>query len=139
MNSGQVAIAVVVLILLIVLVYWYLCSNSEHMGDPFYLDMMAMKNPDPMYFKYLGWERDITGMSGRDYYLENQRNAGNLAGPYYFEGDAGFVDHTDYLNMPEEYRPVVHTSMTQPVMKSETNSAKEEVKASEHLVNTGCY
>jgi hypothetical protein len=66
---------------------------------------MAMKNSDPMYFKYSSWERDIDGNSPRDYYLENQMNYLNGVAPGYFVGDQLYVDHTDFLNMPKWYRP----------------------------------
>jgi len=94
--------ATIVIILLLAL-YWY--STSSEGFEPIYLDEMAMKYSDPMFFKYSSWERDVDGMSPRDYYLENQMNYGNQIAPGYFKGNRLFTDKTDYLNMPPQYRP----------------------------------
>jgi hypothetical protein len=95
-------IVVLVCVLLLVLYFWH---TSENFSEVFYLDQMAMKYSDPMYFKYSSWERDVDGMSPRDYYLENQTNYLNQIAPGYFEKDGLYVDHTDYLNMPPQNRP----------------------------------
>lgn len=95
-------LAIVILILLLLAIFWH---ASEGFTNVVYLDQMAMKYSDPMYFKYSSWERDIDGMSPRDYYLENQMNYQNEISPGYFVGDQLYVDHTDYLNMPPWYRP----------------------------------
>jgi hypothetical protein len=84
--------------------------SREHMGEVFYLDQMTMKHPDPALFHYTGRERDVAGMDGHDYYLENDMNARNLVAPYYFESDSAYVDHTDYLDMPMRYRPKIPTA-----------------------------
>lgn len=95
-----------IVVVVLLLYFFYVYSQSEHLTQPvFYDDMMAMKYPDPIWLHYAGDERDVDGMSSRDYYLENNTLAGNWAAPFYFEGAAGWRDHTDYLNMPSEYRP----------------------------------
>jgi len=98
-----VAAAVVILLLIIVLYN----KNKEHLGKPYFLDQMAMAYSDPTWFNYLGYERDISGMSSRDYYLENQMNSTSRVAPQYFKNNAQFVDHTNYMDMPIKYRPGV--------------------------------
>jgi hypothetical protein len=96
---------IVSIVVLLLIVIWYWGYGAENFSEIYYLDQMAMKNSDPMYFKYSSWERDVDGMSPRDYYLENQANYTNQFAPGYFVGDQLYVDHTDYLNMPPKYRP----------------------------------
>lgn len=137
---GMITLVITVIIVVILIIIAVVASRyQENLSQPFYLDQMAMKHPDPTWFKYLGWERDVQGMSGRDYYLENQTNAYNLAAPYYYEGDKAYYDHTDYLDMPERNRPLVHGSMTKPVMKSEAAGNVEEAKSSEIVKKEGFY
>ncbi|MEM3122377.1 MAG: hypothetical protein QXH60_02970 [Candidatus Pacearchaeota archaeon] len=68
---------------------------------------MAMIHPDSTYFKWLGRERDVLGMSGRDYYLENETYALSGVSPWLFRGDEMFKDQTCGLGMPYPYRPMV--------------------------------
>ena len=103
MDTKQIICATVVVLLLVLLVYYYYYHSEGF--NPVYLDEMAMKYSDPMFFKYSSWERDVDGMSPRDYYLENQMNYGNQIAPGYFKGNRLFTDKTDYLNMPPQYRP----------------------------------
>jgi len=95
-----------ILLVLVLLLLFFIGGGGmrERMSD-WYLDQMAMRYPDPTTFIYTGDERDVAGMSGRDYYLENKTNYLNGVAPPYFEGAARFVDQTDYLGMPAEYRP----------------------------------
>lgn len=95
---------VILIVLVLLLLFW---GWKENLTQPDYLDQMAMKYSDPTYFKYSSWERDVAGMSPRDYYLENQANYLNQIAPGYFKGDGLYVDHTDYLDMPAQYRPML--------------------------------
>jgi hypothetical protein len=95
-------ICALVIIIIIVLVY-NLFFKKERM-TPFYLDQIAMNASDPTTVKFLGRERDPLGMSMRDYYLENDRNANNVVAPRY-NNDMAYANHTDYLQMPRWYRP----------------------------------
>jgi hypothetical protein len=106
MEQTQIVIAIIVVVLLLVGGYWYVNKQAIERMKGIYLDQMAMKSSDPMYFKYSSWDRDITGMSPRDYYLENQTNYINKVAPGYFEGDGLYVDQTDYLGMPPDARPL---------------------------------
>ena len=74
------------------------------MLDVFFDDQVAMRFSDPTYFKYTGDERDVSGMSAKDYFLENQRMFDSGALPYMM-GDSQFVSKTDYLELPARYRP----------------------------------
>lgn len=97
-------LCVFLLFVLLVLLY-YTFGKSERMTNTVYLDQIVYDHPDPLLMKYMGREKDITGMSARDYYYENDIDARNLVGPQYLEGDSNYVDHSDYLDMPLEYRP----------------------------------
>ena len=119
------------IVLVLVLVLVYVMKNREGFSDVFYLDQMAMKNSDPMYFKYSSWERDVDGMSPRDYYLENQTNYLNGIAPGYFVRNGLYVDHTGYLNMPPQYRPspaldTMPISAGAPTLQSGTGDDAEE-------------
>src|SRR5271165_3773799 len=89
MDTKQIIFATVVVLLLVLLVYYYYYHSEGF--NPVYLDEMAMKYSDPMFFKYSSWERDVDGMSPRDYYLENQMNYGNQIAPGYFKGNRLFT------------------------------------------------
>lgn len=106
---------IIAVLIVLVFVYTFWNPMSEAFSEVVYLDQMAMKNSDPMYFKYSSWERDVDGMSPRDYYLENNTNYANKVAPGYFAGDGLYVDHTDYLNMPRQYRPVTGAEAVKPV------------------------
>lgn len=95
--------AAVVVILLLV----FFVMRKEHLGDIFYLDQIAMQNSDPTWFKYTGWDKDVLGMSARDYYLENDLYSNSRAAPQRLKDDSAFKDHTNYLQMPYQYRPKI--------------------------------
>ena len=108
-------VAAVVLVLILVLA-WVLYTQREHMGEVFYLNQLTMKNTDPITYYYTRRERDVTGMSQEDYYYENDTNSRNLVAPQYLEGDTKWQDHTDYLGMPLEHRPMKPASATRMQM-----------------------
>jgi hypothetical protein len=110
MQTLYIGIIILVIILLV-----FLSANRESFANIFYLDQMAMGYSDPMYFKYSSWERDVDGMSPRDYYLENQTNYSNQVAPGYFANDQLYRDHTGYLNMPPQYRPRIAETDMAPV------------------------
>lgn len=112
--DGSSLVCAVVIILLLVIAYWVLVARKERLSNAIYLDQIVFKNPDPLLMKYTGRERDLTGMSARDYYYENDIDSRNLVAPQYLEGDSGYVDQTDYLGMPLEYRPSTLPSKTIP-------------------------
>jgi hypothetical protein len=113
-DGSRLARAVVIVLLLVVL-YWVFMNRKERLSNTIYLDQIVFKNPNPLLMKYTGRERDSTGMSARDYYYENDIDSRNLVAPQYLEGDSGYVDHTDYLGMPLEYRPSTLPTKTIPV------------------------
>jgi len=90
-----------VVVLIIVLVAF----GSEHMQDRFVLNQLAAANADPVYFKYTGRDKDVLGMSPEDYYYANQTYANSRAADQLLEGNAAFINQTDYLDMPAQYRP----------------------------------
>lgn len=139
MSDKQIYIAVfVVLFLFIIFIISKKTSSSEHLGVPFFLDQMAMSYSDPTWFNYLGYERDVAGMSSRDYYLENQLNASTKAAPQYLENNSNFIDHTNYMDMPIKYRPGKrNASATQ--INSELNSNNLEELAYLDLNKVGQY
>lgn len=117
-DGSRVACAVVIVVLLVVL--WHLfigprIYGTERLSNAIYLDQIVFKNPNPLLMKYTGREKDVTGMSARDYYYENDIDSRNLVAPQYLEGNSGYVDHTDYLGMPLEYRPSTLPTKTIPV------------------------
>jgi len=112
MEGLHVVFAIILIGVLLVCSYFGYKKYASERMTPIYLDQMAMKANDPMYFKYSSWERDITGMSPRDYYLENQQNYQNMVAPGYFEGDGLYVDQTDFLGMPPESRPLPNRPVT---------------------------
>jgi hypothetical protein len=121
--------AVILLVILLVFFLLWGGARGEGMSD-WYLDQMAMRYSDPTTFIYTGNERDVSGMSARDYYLENKANYLNGAAPAYFEGNQRFVDHTDYLNMPAEYRPRSRTvSYMDAQMASKGATPEDQVTA----------
>jgi len=115
-----------VIILILVVVYFMLWRSGEYMTD-FYLDQMAMEYSDPTVFIYTGDERDVLGMSARDYYLLNTMDYNNGVAPSYFEGDQIFKNQTGYLDMPAEYRPAPTTS-TPKTSKPKTSAAKASIQ-----------
>lgn len=101
-NWKMIAAALaVVVILIIIMASW----SSEHLQDVFYLDQIAMKNSDPMRFKYIGRDRDVLGQSYRDYYLENRMYADQRAAEQVLDDEGPYHNRTDYLDMPSQYRP----------------------------------
>ncbi len=104
-NDHKLLNFLIVIVIVSVLIYVYLNHTKELFRDAFYLDQIANKYSDPMYFKYAGNERDILGQSSRDYFLENQRYAHSYATPQLLEGDVSFTNQTKYLDMPKQYRP----------------------------------
>ena len=93
---------VVVLVVLLVLIFM---SQREMMEDVFYLDQIGMKNTDPTQYKYTGRDKDVLGMSAKDYYLENGQYSASDAAPQLFKDNNRFKNQTDYLGMPSMYRP----------------------------------
>lgn len=94
----------ITLVLLIVMIYFIFFYKEGY--TPFYLDAMAMKNDNPTWFVYNGDNRDILGMSHRDYYLQNQMMAQNGVQPFYHNNnEAQFNNTSDYWDMPKTYRP----------------------------------
>lgn len=127
------------LIIVILLFLFYYFYVSEHLENPFFLDQMAMESHDPIYLNYLGYERDVSGMSPRDYYLENQMNSSTKVGPQYFEGDLQFQDHTDYMGMPIKSRPLRNPSASASQLQSEIHSNNMEELAYQELNRTGHF
>src|ERR1700678_3377538 len=111
-----------VIVIILIIIFFYYARTSEHLGVPFFLDQMAMTYPDPTWFNYLGYERDVSGMSQRDYYLENQMNASTGSGPQYLEGNRNFKDHTDYMDMPIKNRPMRDPTSTALQIRLNLNS-----------------
>jgi len=101
---GKILYAVLVIVVVIIII---VCASkkSEHLEDVFYLDQMAMQNSDPTFFKYTGRERDVLGESSRDYFLQNRMFSNSGVAPQHLEDDSAFVNQTDYLDMPPQYRP----------------------------------
>lgn len=98
----------ITLALIIVIVLILVFSNdkkTENLEDLFYLDQIAMKSSDPTYVKYIGRDKDILGQSYRDYYLENRMYSNSGSGPQHLVADSAYFNHTNYLGMPEQYRP----------------------------------
>ena len=95
----------VVIVIVVVLIFVGSYFSKEHMSDVFYLDQIGMKNMDPTNYKYTGRDKDVLGMSAKDYYLENGRYASSHAAPQLFLNNNRFKNQTDYLGMPEIYRP----------------------------------
>jgi hypothetical protein len=91
-----------VVVLIIVLIAF---NSSEYMQDQFVLTQLAAENADPVYFKYTGRDKDVLGMSAEDYYYNNLTFANSRAADQLLEGNTAFVNQTDYLDMPPQYRP----------------------------------
>jgi len=102
-HKFSICLAIVMLVVIIFIIIGF--TKTERFGDVFYLDQMAMLNTDPTDFKYTGDERDVLGESGRDYYLMNQTYANNRSAPQLLEGNLAYVNQTNYLDMPVQYRP----------------------------------
>jgi len=122
-----VCVAIVVVIMLLI---WWLVI-TEGLEDPFYLDYLVMKHPDPTRFKYTGRTRDILGMTGRDYYLENDmlHRARTVDDIY---GANKFVNQNNYLGMPAEYRPkAAMPPVDRPQGSVESQEFKKGADASE--------
>lgn len=102
-HKFSICLGIVILAVLILIIVGF--TKVELFGDVFYLDQMAMLNTDPTDFKYTGNERDVLGESGRDYYLMNQTYANNQSAPQLLEGNLAYVNQTQYLDMPVQYRP----------------------------------
>ncbi len=136
--SGKTWAIIVVLVLLLimfVMMYW----GSELFHSPYFLDQMAMSSQDPTWLNYLGYERDVAGMSSRDYYLENQMNSSTKVGPQYMKGNTQFVDHTDYMDMPIKYRPLRNPSASALQKQAEMQSNNMEENAYRELNQVGSY
>lgn len=100
-NKTNVILGVLALLFVIFII---IGSRSENFQDTFYLDDMAMKHPDPIFFHYTGRDKDVLGQSGRDYYLENKLLSQSGAIEQKLTEDA-FKNQMHYRNMPKEYRP----------------------------------
>lgn len=132
-------IAYTVIIILFFVFIFYVYQNQEHLGVPFFLDQMAMENDYPVKFFYTGRQKDVAGMSERDYYLENQMNASSGVGPQYFDGDTQFIDHTGYMDMPIKNRPLKHPTPYALRKLAEINSNNFEEWAYQDLNKTGNF
>lgn len=110
-------VGIIVLVLLYIAYYLYVTGREERMGDVFYSSNLANKSMDPLKTYYSFREKDVTGMSAEDYYYENQTNAGNYIAPQYLQNDTKYVDHTDYLGMPLEWRPARPASCSKMQMQ----------------------
>lgn len=132
-------LVIALIVVLVLLVMFYSWMGNEYLGQPYFLTQMAMAYSDPVKFNYLGYERDVSGMSSRDYYLENQMNASTHVGPQYLEGDTKFVDNTGYMSMPIKYRPLRKPSATAAQKQSELVSNNMEEYAYQELNQTGHY
>lgn len=89
----------------VVLITVLVTLSAEHMQDQFILNQLAAENADPVYFKYTGRDKDILGMSAEDYYYANTTYSNSRAADQLLEGNAAFVNQTNYLDMPAQYRP----------------------------------
>lgn len=107
-STGVIVVMAIIIVVLIVLVVYfgYFAMKKQEGMTPFYLDQIAMQYSDPTYMKFAGRDRDILGMSPKDYYLEHDMNANNEVEPQTFT-DVDFSNTTDYLQMPRWYRPYV--------------------------------
>jgi len=101
-----IAIAFAVIIILLM---WYWYYSEKFVG---YLDQMAMKNPDPDSFFYFGDNRDILGMSARDYYLENVVLNDSEGIPWPADEAMRFVNRTGYQELAQTFRPVSNIGYT---------------------------
>jgi len=99
----QMVLGVIILIFLVFMFIGF--SSSENLGEVFYLNQMTMENADPTYFKYTGRDRDVLGESGEDYYLQNLTFANSGSANQLLDGNKPFVNQTNYLDMPAQYRP----------------------------------
>ena len=96
---------IITIVVIIIIVIVVVNLSSEHLSDHYYLDQMAMKSFNPDYIQYFGRDKDVLGMDHRDYYLENKMYANSGAAPQRLIADSAYFDHTDYLGMPNQYRP----------------------------------
>ena len=112
----------VVLILLIILLLYKLCGAEGLM--PYYLDQISMKNPDPIKFHYDGRKRDVLGLSGRDYYLENDLMY-RITGQGEKYGSDLFKNNTNYARMPIKYRPKDISHIRLPKIEQEKYLKKQ--------------
>lgn len=101
----KLVVGIIVLLLLYIVFYLYTTGAEERMSDVYFSSNIANKSIDPLNMYYGFRSKDITGMSPEDYYYENQTNSGNYVSPQFLEKDEKYVDHTDALGMPLEYRP----------------------------------
>jgi hypothetical protein len=135
-NTTMLLIAVVVVLVLLAL-YFY--NKQERLTEPEYLNQMTMASQDPVAMNYLGYERDVSGMSARDYYVENQMNASSGVGPQYLENDNQFQDKTGFMNMPIKYRPIKNPSASALQTQASLVSNNLEEYAFQDLTKDGFY
>jgi hypothetical protein len=87
----------VIVILILLLVFMSL-------KEGFTTDQIARESSHPEVFKWYGnSEKDMLGMSPKDYYLQNQMLVSTGSMPA-LQGDDRFINHTGYLDMPSSYR-----------------------------------
>ena len=110
-NKTKQMLIVGVVIVIIVILLFVVMSRKEMMEDVFYLDQIGMQNTDPTKYKYTGRDKDILGMSVKDYYLENEQYAMSNVAPQLFIDNSKFKNQTDYLDMPKIYRPTSLSSV----------------------------
>ena len=138
-NNEIIGMLICVAILVMVFLILFYTANAEYLGVPFFLDQMTMEYSDPAKFNFTGRERDVSGMSGRDYYLENQMNYATKVGPQYSKGDLQFVDQTGYMDMPIKYRPLRNPSASSAQLQSQLISNDMEEHAYQDLNQTGNF
>lgn len=110
-NKTKQMLIVGVVIVIIVILLFVVMRRKEMMEDVFYLDQIGMQNIDPTKYKYTGRDKDVLGMSVKDYYLENEQYAMSNVAPQLFIDNSKFKNQTDYLDMPKIYRPTSLSSV----------------------------
>jgi hypothetical protein len=99
--------AVIVVLVVLLILYFAKGLFAERMGNPFYLNQIAMDNWDPSLYMYTSRQRNVQGMDLQDYYLENQMNASTEVNGQLMLGNAKYEPADDFLGMPMQYRPKI--------------------------------
>lgn len=136
-DKNKVFVAIII-ILVLLFVYYYWLRGAEHLGVPFFLDQMAESSQDPLTMNYLGRERDVSGMSKHDYFLENDMDSRTGVLEQIFTEDK-FSDQDGYMNLPIKYRPLKSTSASAAQLQSEIHSNDMEEWAYDDLNRTGHF
>lgn len=127
-----IALAVIVIIVI-------LMNMGSEFLTPIYLDQIATNFVDPTVFAFLGDERDLAGMSSRDYYLDNAMQYANGAAPGYFKNSQLYRNQVDYLDIPVKFRSLAPASQTLPMRMADQLAQQAEVAAGTSVVQTGQY